>query len=201
MLPLILPAVLSFAASALSWLVPVLLGVFLLFAGYIFRFGTAAGHHQDIRAVDNALLQIYNRIVPTHRSPWRNYIHMAEVKGVLPPEDDATSHVLDRVPATPYKGVAPIALVATDHNQLTVTNNTGIVMEVTCQQAPTFASFLRNGETVALPNTIESPATIIAQGYFEDFSTVKLVHQVDIHQVSSVYVDKMDGIVRMHASS
>ena len=205
LLAAILPVVLGLAGNATSWLFKAVLGLFCAaaLAIYSHRFLADKPHDRDQRDVHKAnekLVQLYAGIRPTHKQPMEIYAQAAESKGILPIEVDPNNHVLDRdyVPSRATHA-PPLAQSATDHQQLKVTNNVDIVLELTCQQLPTFGCFLKQGQTVELPTTIKSPATIIAQGYFEDHSVVKLVNQFDVDIVSCVCIDENNGVVRMDA--
>ena len=201
------PVIVSLAGSASSWLLQALFGLLCatVVAIYTHRFWAHTAHHRDLKDVDEAngkLLQIHADVRPTYKPPLANYASVAERKGILPTQVDPNSHVLYRDYAPSHPSHMPplsAAHVPADHQQLKVTNNIDIGLQLTCQQLPTFVCFLKSGHTVAIPNTTNSLATISAQGYFEDHSAVKLVLQIDTDKVLHVCVDTIDGIIQMHA--
>ena len=60
-----------------------------------------------------------------------------------------------------------------------------------------FEHFLKQGQTFTFPDNIKSPATVVVQGYLEDFKPVMLVHRVDFHQVQHMSLEDMNGSIQM----
>ena len=204
----VLPVIFSVAKFALSWLLNALFGLFCgaVVTIYGYRCWAEADHirdDKDIKKANAELVRIHSGIGPTNRPPEENYATAAKRRGILPTEADPNNHVLEKVYAPSYAThVSSLACVATDHQQLKVINNIDIVMELTCQQLPTFGCFLKKGQTVTIPTTVNSPVTIVAQGYLQVKPSeiiVKLVLQIDIGKVSCIVIERVDGVIHMHA--
>ena len=219
----VVPVVLGILETVGPWLVKLsVLAIGTVAVSVFLRtFQTNRAHtitHKAVRTAHNALLAIYDDLRPMFKAPLEVYARYAAGRGVFPTEDDSNIHILNRrpfiscaqepVPIRPVishaqepvpvvVGVPNAAQAVARPQNLKVTNNTSAIMQLTCKESPHFECFLKKSHTFTLPDNVQSPATIMVQGYLEDFSIVKLVHHIDFHQTPHVSIEDVKGSVQM----
>jgi len=177
-------------------------------------------HKKDqvmVNTAHSSMMEAYEHIHTTKKAPLAVYAAYAHYNGVVPTDEEINhNHILDRVSdlldaehVSPSQPVTPAVHVfaipgSVMHDspkqkevRLSVTNNIDVTLQLTCQEVPSFACWIHKAQTTVLPKSISSPVTLILQGYRADDSTVKLINQVDVSQVSSVCIDDVNGVITM----
>lgn len=204
-------AIVSVVLRIVETIGPWLVKLFMLVAVYVFlrSFQTNRVHnavHKAVETAHHALMAIYADLKPLSRPLLEVYALIAAGNGVVFPDwTDPNIHVLYRMlfrPRAPQlvpvvTGVPNAAQPVPRPQSLKVTNNSSATLQLTCKESVLFEHFLKQGQTLTLPDNIKSPATVVVQGYLEDFKTVMLVHRIDFHQVQHVSIKDMNGSIQM----